>query len=97
MENAVKLLYGFLDPEVVHAAEGVGVFILENLPLCEAGGGAVIGEAPPVSVNDIGVDLESEKCQAVFPEEFVDAGQRHAVFLNVEEQVTAGADAEKIR
>lgn len=90
-------LSNFLNPEVVHAAEGVRVFVLENLPLREAGGGAVIGKASMVGMQDSGVDLESEEGQVVFPEKFIDAGQRHAVFLNVEQQVAAGADAEEIR
>src|SRR3989338_11640426 len=47
-------------------------------------------------MQDSGIDFESEKCQVVFPEEFIDAGQRHAMFLNMEQQVAAGADAEEI-
>ena len=86
----------FLDPELIHADEGVGIFALKNLPLRKAYGGSVIRKPQSVGESNLRIYLKPQKGQIIFAEKRIDAGQSHAMFLNMEEQIPAGADAEEI-
>ena len=69
---------------------------LECLPAGQVSGGPVLWEALAVCGQHRVVQLESEKAQIVVLDETGDLSQGRALLLNMEKQITAGAEAEEI-
>src|SRR3990170_1671294 len=77
--NCARLLH----PELVHGDEGVGIFLLELVPVVEIGSRRVVGEPLRVALERSLVEREAEKHEPMLGEEVLDLRQREAVLLHV--------------
>src|SRR6185312_1280736 len=82
-----------LCPELIHADEGLRMRRLEGVPMAEVGHGAVLGKHRCIAPPHRGGDLEAEEFEIVPRQHGFDLRQVEAVFLHMEQQIAAFADA----
>src|ERR1041384_3850273 len=73
-----------VNPELVHPEERIGVFLLERIPVLDAGPGRVVWKPLPVAGRHVGIGIEADELQAVLRQERRDRRKVERVFLHVE-------------
>src|ERR1035437_3033324 len=73
-----------LNTKLVHTGECVRVFVLTSLPLTKVSGGGIMRETQLIGMKYIAVDSKPQKRKIILPEKCINAGQQHAMFLNME-------------
>src|SRR5262249_11836365 len=86
----------FLNPELIHAGEGVRPFGLECMPAIEVARETVAAENVPIMLHDRRREFETDECQMILGDERLHVWNREPAFLDVKQQVAALAGAEEI-
>src|ERR1700730_9046084 len=85
-----------LNPELIHAGEGGGIFRFEGLPGGKVCHGVVVGKAKPIARKDRRRKLETDELQIVLVEKGSDLRNGQMVLLDVEQEVAAFVEAEVV-
>src|SRR5262245_884690 len=86
----------FLQPELVHAGKGIGLFRLQPMPKIEIAEETITAEEIAVVLHHSRRKFEPDEHQAVLVNEGFDLRNRQSVLLHVKQKVTALAGAEEI-
>src|SRR5262245_55394936 len=86
----------FLDDELVHAPEGVGILLLIGVPMIKIGAGGVVRELCAIPRRHGNFELESDEFKPVSGEKILDLGDRETVLLDVKQEVATIAGAIEI-
>src|SRR4029077_8660951 len=86
----------FLQPELVHAGERVGLFRLQPMPPIEIAAGTIATKEIAVVLHYSRRKFEPDEHQSVLGNEGFDLRNRQSVLLHVKQKVAALAGAEEI-
>src|SRR5580692_11437620 len=83
-------------PELVHAHKGRRIFGLKNVPKFEVSHSLVTREAPTEALQHLTGQVEPKEIKSIFAKKRTNLGEIQLMFLNVKQQVAAGAGAVKV-